>query len=68
MQARGLELPTYTLKTVSGQPHDQSFCVECRVSLIPGSCEGVGSSRKKAEQQAAEKMLAVLAEELRLKP
>lgn len=68
MQARGLELPTYTLKTVIGQPHDQSFCVECRVSLIPVSCEGVGPSRKKAEQQAAEKMLTVLAEKLGLKP
>jgi len=68
MQARGLDLPVYTLKTVTGLPHDQSFCVECRVSIVPVPCEGVGSSRKKAEQQAAEKMLAVLAEKQGLKP
>jgi ribonuclease-3 len=62
MQARGLELPAYILKSVVGQPHDQSFFVECRVSLTSETCEGMGSSRKKAEQQAAEKMLAKLAQ------
>lgn len=68
MQGRGLELPAYTLKSVVGQPHDQSFFVECRVALAPEACEGVGSSRKKAEQQAAEKMLVKLAQEFGLKP
>lgn len=68
MQGRGLELPVYLLKSVVGQPHDQSFFVECRVALTPETCEGVGSSRKKAEQQAAEKMLTKLAEEFGLKP
>jgi len=68
MQARGLELPAYILKSVTGQPHDQSFCVECRVSLTSETCEGSGSSRKKAEQQSAEKMLAKLAQEFGLKP
>jgi ribonuclease-3 len=68
MQARGLELPVYILKSVVGQPHDQSFFVECRISLTSETCEGVGSSRKKAEQQAAEKMLAKLAQEFGFKP
>jgi ribonuclease-3 len=68
MQARGLELPVYILKSVVGQPHDQSFFVECRVSLTSETCEGVGSSRKKAEQQAAEKMLAKLIQEFGFKP
>ena len=68
MQGRGLDLPTYTLKSVVGQPHDQSFFVECRIAMIPDTCEGVGSSRKKAEQQAAEKMLAKLAQEFGGKP
>jgi ribonuclease-3 len=68
MQARGLELPVYILKSVTGQPHDQSFFVDCRVSLTSETCEGVGSSRKKAEQQAAEKMLAKLAQEFGIKP
>jgi ribonuclease-3 len=68
MQARGLDLPVYTLKSVVGQPHEQSFFVECRIALISESCEGVGSSRKKAEQQAAEKMLAKVTQDLGLKP
>jgi ribonuclease-3 len=68
MQARGLELPVYTLKSVVGQPHEQSFLVECRISLIREACEGVGSSRKKAEQQSAEKMLAKVIQDLGLKP
>lgn len=68
MQARGLELPAYILKSVVGQPHDQSFCVECRVSLTAETCEGIGSSRKKAEQQSAEKMLAKLTQEFGFKP
>jgi ribonuclease-3 len=67
MQARGLALPVYILKSVVGQPHDQSFVVECRVSLTAETCEGIGSSRKKAEQQAAEKTLAKLAQEFGLK-
>lgn len=68
MQARGLELPNYVLKSVSGQPHDQSFLVECQVSLIMEPALGKGSSRKRAEQQSAEKMLVRLMEEFGLKP
>jgi ribonuclease-3 len=68
MQARGLELPSYALKSVVGQPHDQSFIVECRVSLTTETCQGEGSSRKRAEQASAEKMLVKLSEEFGLKP
>lgn len=68
MQARGLELPAYALKSVAGQAHDQSFIVECKVSLTNETCDGTGSSRKRAEQASAEKMLAMLVEALGLKP
>lgn len=57
MQARGQDLPGYVLKSVEGQPHDQSFRVECQVSLLEEPSEGFGSSRKRAEQSAAEHML-----------
>ena len=67
MQARGLQLPLYSLRSVVGQPHEQSFVVECQVSLTDETCEGRGSSRKRAEQESAEKMLAKLAEEFGLK-
>jgi ribonuclease-3 len=61
MQARRLELPEYRLKAMIGEPHQQSFCVECRVPVLPEATEGIGSSRKRAEQQAAEKILVKLA-------
>lgn len=67
MQSRGLELPAYTLKSVAGSPHEQSFYVECRVPLTPDPCEGIGASRKKAEQQAAEKLLMKLTQDMGLK-
>ena len=62
MQGRGLELPIYILLSQDGQPHDQFFRIECRVQLMSLTAEGDGSSRKKAEQQAAENMLAKLEE------
>lgn len=62
LQSRGYELPAYTLKSKTGQPHQQSFWVECQVPLLPEPAVGVGPSRKKAEQQAAEKVLAQLAD------
>jgi ribonuclease III len=67
MQARGLELPVYTLKSVSGQPHDQNFEVECRIALFDTASDAKGSSRKKAEQGAAELMLDRLGVELGVK-
>ncbi len=66
MQARGLELPTYQLLSLSGQPHAQSFAVECRVPLPVEPSSGMGSSRKRAEQQAAQNMLARLCEERKI--
>ncbi len=63
MQSRGVELPEYQLVTMSGLPHAQLFKITCRTRLIDEICEGVGGSRKKAEQSAAEKMLALLQRE-----
>ena len=62
MQGRGLELPIYLLLSQEGQPHDQYFQVECRIQLMSLNAQGEGTSRKKAEQQAAENMLAKLEE------
>lgn len=64
MQARRLDLPEYTLITMSGMPHAQTFQVECRVAMLPETCIGNGLSRKRAEQDAAEQMLKKLNLEL----
>jgi ribonuclease-3 len=58
MQAKKLDLPDYNLADMSGLPHEQVFTVSCSVSLFPDSTVGIGVSRKKAEQSAAELMLA----------
>lgn len=63
MQSRGLELPEYQLLTMSGLPHSQSFKISCRTRLSNEICIGSGGSRKKAEQSAAEQMLALLQRE-----
>jgi ribonuclease III len=60
MQAKRMELPDYTLIDMSGLAHEQTFKVKCSVVLIAESCIGTGVSRKKAEQSAAEMMLAKL--------
>ncbi|MGH8559289.1 MAG: ribonuclease III [Methylococcales bacterium] len=60
VQSRGLKLPNYILKSTSGQPHQQWFCVECEVELLDEPQQGIGPSRKKAEQQAAQTVLDLL--------
>lgn len=60
MQAKKMELPDYTLIDMSGLAHEQTFKVKCSIPLVTESCIGTGVSRKKAEQSAAEMMLAKL--------
>jgi len=60
MQSKKMELPEYTLITMSGLAHEQTFKVKCSIPLIKETCTGTGISRKKAEQSAAEQMLKLL--------
>ncbi len=60
MQARKKDLPIYELVSMSGVDHAQTFEVKCRVPLTLETTQGVGISRKKAEQAAAENMLILL--------
>ncbi|MGZ5075467.1 MAG: ribonuclease III [Methylobacter sp.] len=60
MQSKKMELPDYTLITMSGLAHEQTFKVKCTTALIAESCIGTGNSRKKADQSAAELMLELL--------
>jgi len=60
MQARKQPLPSYELVSMSGVEHAQSFEVKCSVALTQQTCIGVGISRKRAEQAAAEQMLTLL--------
>jgi ribonuclease-3 len=62
MQARGVALPKYELISMSGLAHSQTFKIDCTV-LTDKKCSGEGSSRKRAEQASAEKMLNLLQRE-----
>jgi len=60
MQASRKPLPVYELVGMSGADHAQTFEVKCSVAVTQETCNGVGISRKKAEQAAAENMLNLL--------
>jgi len=61
LQQRQLALPEYETVQVDGAPHDQRFTVCCKI-VAPGAeaMTASGTSRRRAEQAAAEKMLAQL--------
>jgi ribonuclease III len=61
LQGRRLPLPRYAVLAVGGEAHRQVFRVECRVDELGVACVGEGASRRAAEQQAAESVLAQLA-------
>ena len=58
LQSRGLMLPRYKVGRVEGEPHAQTFHVTCEVPALRLSAEGCGSSRRRAEQEAAERILS----------
>lgn len=62
LQSRRLPLPNYTVKSINGEPHAQIFEVSCEVNELGIKTDGTGSSRRKAEQQAANRLLAELVE------
>lgn len=57
LQGRGYALPAYTVLEVSGDPHDQRFRVRCDVNELAIAAEADGSSRRRAEQEAAQRLL-----------
>jgi ribonuclease-3 len=60
MQAKKLNLPEYTIIKIEGERHDQTFHVECKIEMLEQPIVGVGNSRRKAEQMAAEQILEKL--------
>jgi ribonuclease-3 len=58
LQARGLPLPRYSIETVEGELHAQLFRVRCEVEPMAACARGEGSSRRRAEQAAAARVLA----------
>jgi ribonuclease-3 len=68
LQSRGLALPRYTVDRIEGEPHAQTFRVTCDVPDLGLSAQGRGSSRRRAEQEAAEGILLEIESQLDRKP
>lgn len=63
LQAQNKPLPVYSVESVSGEAHLQSFTVSCQVDGLETAMTATDGSRRGAEQQAAAATLAALGEE-----
>ncbi len=54
LQARKLALPKYNVVATQGEAHAQLFEIECEIAQLKVATRGEGSSRRIAEQAAAE--------------
>ena len=61
LQSRSLALPRYRVLKIDGEDHAQTFRVSCEVPHLELIVEGDGSTRRRAEQQAAARMLERIA-------
>jgi ribonuclease-3 len=53
LQGKHLPLPSYAVTAIHGQAHEQRFEVECVIAPLNIRCSGTGTSRRRAEQEAA---------------
>ena len=61
LQARNIETPIYEVTRSTGKDHAKLYWVKCTVNYQALESEGQGASRRKAEQDAAEKILEKIA-------
>ncbi|MBU2923233.1 ribonuclease III [Colwellia sp. 4_MG-2023] len=60
LQGRKIPLPVYDVIDTSGQSHNQHFTVSCITEVVNKEVIAQGTSRRKAEQAAAQEVLAQL--------
>ena len=60
LQGRKIELPVYEVINITGQSHNQEFTVKCTTSITEEEVITKGTSRRKAEQAAAQKVLELI--------
>ena len=63
LQGRGLPLPRYTVDSIEGELHAQVFRVTCEVEPLGLRASATGSSRRRAEQTAAARILELIPKE-----
>lgn len=60
LQSQRKPLPVYTITQITGEAHQQLFHVKCQIESLNLSSEGSGTSRRAAEQHAAQRLLEQL--------
>lgn len=60
LQGRKIALPEYEVTEITGQSHNQQFTVRCTTSVIDKAVIAKGTSRRKAEQSAAQQVLDLI--------
>lgn len=60
LQGRKIALPDYEVTEITGQSHNQQFTVCCTTSVIDKVVIAKGTSRRKAEQSAAQQVLDLI--------
>jgi ribonuclease III len=62
LQSKKIELPDYVVVSIEGEAHAQSFKVECVINKLNIKTLGEGTSRRNAEQQAAQLAMEKIAQ------
>lgn len=60
VQSKKMSLPYYEVLSIEGREHNQVFKVQCRIPDTSQAAVGSGTSRRRAEQDAAKKLLAII--------
>ena len=60
LQGKKIELPEYSVVAISGEAHAQTFKIECVIQKLHIVAVGEGTSRRIAEQQAAQLALETI--------
>ncbi len=64
LQAKHHNLPKYSVIEVTGEQHDQNFTIKCVIDDLDMNAVATGSSRRKAEQKAADTLLKELLQDV----
>ncbi|XOV82086.1 MAG: ribonuclease III [bacterium] len=62
LQAAALDLPEYRVSQIEGADHQRAYTVTCEIPVLSIQCDATASSRRRAEQAAAARMLTLLAD------
>ena len=62
LQSKKSDLPIYTVVSIEGEAHSQTFTIECHIKKSNIKTQGVGNSRRIAEQEASSKAYQLMLE------